>query len=144
MALRWITGFFKWLVRLWDHTEWFYYAKSGIDPKLPASDRWDVYIKTADKAQESDDERMLPKQNRWVMLKDKYMQSQDEVLFFTTDGDKVNALAQEYKKELRTRTSGDFYYRMIVNRNLDFFHNYHVEDEELAEGMEADRQRFQG
>ena len=36
MIIRWITGFFKTLVNLWDWQEWSYYTKTGFDPKMPA------------------------------------------------------------------------------------------------------------
>lgn len=141
MILRWLIGFFPALVRMWDQTEWFYYAKTGFPPKTPAFQRWEVYAKTEPKKPESEAERLLPLNNRWVILRDKYMQTPDEVIFFTTEADKVDALLAEYQRELRTRTSGDFYYSMIKGRNLDFFHVYTGVKEPLIEGKEIDEEQ---
>ena len=141
MVVRWFYGFFLALVRLWDQTEWFYYAKTGFNPKLPAFQRWEVHVKTEAKAPDTDAERVLPLTNRWVMLRDKFAQRPDEVLFFTTEPDKVDALVKEYDSELHTRTSGDFYYTMVKGRNLDYFHVYSNLKETLVEGKEIDAEQ---
>jgi hypothetical protein len=141
MVIRWLIGFFPALVRLWDQTEWFYYAKTGFPPKTPAFQRWDIYVKTEPKTPDTDAERLLPLTNRLVILKDMFMQTPDEVLFFTTEADKVDKLVEEYRRELRTRTAGDFYYRMVKGRNLDFFHVYTGAKEPLIEGTEIDEEQ---
>jgi hypothetical protein len=91
------------------------------------------------KRPETQAEEIMPLKNHMVMLHDKFGQSADEVVFFTTDPDKANALVEEFRRELRTRTSGNFYGKMIKRRNLDFFHDYKVLGEEpLVEGGEID------
>jgi hypothetical protein len=43
---------------------------------------------------------------------------------------------------MRTRGAGDFYYRMVKARNLDFFHRYRVIGEEpMVEGTEIDEEQ---
>ena len=139
MIGRWFVGFFKALFNIWDWDEWFYYTKAGLDPKIPAKDRWDIEMRVDAKPPETRAEEIMPLKHHMVMLHDKFGQSADEVVFFTTDPDKANALIDEFKRELRTRTSGNFYYRMIKRRNLDAFHEYKVQGEEpLVEGQEID------
>ena len=106
IVVRALIGFIKALIRIWDQEEWFYYTKTGLDPKLPAFQRWDIFTKQEDKEPETEAERIMPKKNFWVILRDKFMLTPEEVIFFTTDPDKVEALLEEYQSELRTRTSG--------------------------------------
>jgi len=138
IVIRFFVGFFKTLVNLWGWSEWFYYNKTGLDPKLPAFQRWEIFTREEDKTPESRAEELLPRKNIWVILRDKFMQSPEEVLFYSTDNDKVKALTEEYNRELRTRTSGDFYYSMIKGRNLDFVHHLKPTTEPLVEGTEID------
>ena len=141
MVIRWLIGLFPALFQQWSQPEWFYFAKTGFPPKTPAFQRWDIFVKTEPKPPETESERLLPQINRWVLLKDKFMQTADEVLFFTTEADKVDALVEQYKRELRTRTAGDFYYTMVKGRNLDFFHVYTGLKEPLIEGQEIDAEQ---
>ena len=142
VVFRWFVGFIKALVRIWDQDEWFYYALTGFDPRLPAFERWDMLSKVVDKQPETEAERIMPVKNHWVILHDKYSQTPDEVIFFTTDKDKVDALMDEYKRELRTRTAGNFFYKMIRGRNLDFLHKYIPPgQEQLIEGTEIDKEQ---
>ncbi|MCH7471676.1 hypothetical protein IIA79_01800 [bacterium] len=142
IVARWLLGFVKALFRIWDQSEWFYYAKTGIDPSLPAFQRWEVKVKEEDKPPESEAEDLLPLTNRWVILHDLFMQMPEEVLLYTTDPDKVDALVQQYERELRSRTSGDFYYTMVKGRQLDFFHDFKVLGQEpLVEGTAIDEEQ---
>jgi hypothetical protein len=139
IIVRCIIGFFRTLVRLWDNTEWFYYNRTGLDPKLPAYQRWNLTVRAEDKTPETEAERVLPVKNYTVVLQDKYMLTSDEIIFFSTDKDKVDALQEKYERELKHRTSGDFYYEMIRNRRLDFYHNYRIPTGEV-EAAEPDEQ----
>ncbi len=141
MLLRFLMGFFKAVVNIWSQEEWFYYAKTGLDPKLPAFQRWDIATRVEDKPAESEAERVMPLKNRWVILKDKFMLSPDDVVFFTTDQDKVDNLLEGYRRELRTRTSGEFYYKMVKGRNLDSFHIAPITGESMVEGTEIDEEQ---
>ena len=139
IIVRCIIGFFKTLVNLWGWYEWFYYTRTGFDPKIPAAQRWEIYGKAENKLPETEEEQLLPTQNNWLILRDKFMQSPDEVIFYSTDKEKVDVLQEEYIREMRTRTSGDFYYKMIKGRNLDFIHSYKFPgDLPLDEGGEID------
>ncbi|MCB1220538.1 MAG: hypothetical protein H7A35_03285 [Planctomycetales bacterium] len=139
MIIRWITGFFKTLVNLWDWQEWSYYTKTGFDPKMPASQRWEAFVKVSDKVPETEAEEVMPVKNRRVFLKDKYGQAADEMIYGSTDDYKVDAVMEQYEKELRSRTAGNFYATMIVNRNLDYFHNTRPPDDPMSEALDADR-----
>lgn len=142
IVVRWIIGFFKTLVNLWGWYEWFYYTRTGFDPKQPAWQRWEIYVKASDKEPETEAERLLPTMNHRLILRDKFMQSPDEIIFYSTDKEKVDRLQEEYQREMRTRTSGDFYYKMVKGRNLDFIHAYKVPGEEpLVEGGEIDEEQ---
>jgi len=144
--LRWLIGFGKTFVNLWSFQEWFYYTRTGLDPKLPAFQRWDIRVREDDKVPETASERLLPTKNRWVILKDKFSQRPDDVLFFTTDPDKVKALVDEYRRELRTRTSGEFFYTMVKGRRLEAFHDFHLPVEPLPASQEVseeeEREKF--
>lgn len=138
IIVRCIIGFFKTLVNLWGWYEWFYYTRTGFDPKIPAFKRWEIFLKSEHKRPETEAERLLPTNNNWIILRDKFMQSPDEIIFYSTDKDKVDALIEEYEREMRTRTSGDFYHNMVKNRNLDFIHTYKPVDSGPLEGTEID------
>jgi hypothetical protein len=142
MALiRWFAGFFRAIVGLWSQPEWFYYAKTGLDPKLPAFQRWAVKVKHEDrKAGHGEDDR-LAQRNYSVILHDNFMLTPEEVLFFTQDKDKVDALEQQYQRELGSRTSGEFYYTMVKGRKLDFFHDYKVIQPAPLETEEIDEEQ---
>lgn len=147
MIVRWLTGFFKALFGIWTKFEWSYYAATGLDPKLPAFDRFEVVLRMTDKPPENDAERLLPRKNRSVILKDKYHQAPDEVLFFDTDADRSGAVIQEYERKLKELSAGEFYVKMVRQRNLEFIHTMRfdtepaaaVSDEELAE---QEREKF--
>ncbi|GEM_PF-2295924 len=142
IIVRAIIGFFKTLVNIWGWHEWFYYTRSGFDPKVPAARRWEIYVKAEDKAPETAAEELLPTRNHWLILRDKFMQAPDEVIFYSTDREKVEVLQQQYEREMRTRSSGDFYYKMVKGRNLDFIHTYkHLDEEPLVEGTEIDAEQ---
>ena len=81
----------------------------------------------------------MPVKNRRVFLKDKYGQAADEMIYGSTDDYKVDAVMEQYEKELRSRTAGNFYATMIVNRNLDYFHNTRPPDDPMSEALDADR-----
>jgi hypothetical protein len=139
IIIRCFIGFFKTLVNLWGWYEWFYYTKTGFDPKTPAHTRWEIGLRSEDKAPDTDAERVLPVQNHLVELRDRYMQTPDEVIFYSTDRDKVEVLMEQYNRELKTRSSGDFYYKMIKGRDLAYIHKYKIPgDEPLVEGGEVD------
>ncbi|MBN2082427.1 hypothetical protein JW859_09500 [bacterium] len=142
IIVRWIVGFFKTIVNLWGWYEWFYYTKTGFDPKAAAHQRWECFVKAADKVPETEAERLLPTKNHWLILRDKFMQTPDEVVFYSTDRERLEVLKEEYEREMRTRTAGDFYYKMIKSRNLDFIHGYKLLSEEpLVEGLEIDAEQ---
>ncbi len=142
MVIRWIQGFFKALFNIWDWDEWFYYAKNGLDPKLPAADRWDIQLRAEAKPPANAAERIMPLKNHMVVLHDKFSQRPDDVVFYTTDPDKAKTMVDEFLRELRTRTSGNFFYKMIKRRNLDFIHNFKVStDDHLVEGTEIDAEQ---
>ena len=138
IIVRWFIGVFKTLVNMWGWYEWFYYAKTGFDPKVPAFKRWEIFVKSEAKNPETEAERLLPTKNNWIILRDKFMQSPDEVIFYSTDKDKVDALTEEYDREMRTRSSGDFYQNMVKGRNLDFIHAFRPDSGALIEGTEID------
>ncbi len=105
-----------------------YYVSTSFDPKTPAFTRWDVELKQEEKRRDEDDENMLPRIDYKVVLKDKFGQSPDEIIFFTADVDKATGILHEYEKELRTRSAGDFYYKMVKKRDLQHFHNFRPPD----------------
>jgi hypothetical protein len=147
MIIRWIVGLFKNLVGLWDGQEWRYYAATAFDPKLPAYQRWGVRLKDEAKPAANEAERLMPLRNYTVILDDKFGQSPEDIIFFTTALDKAQAVLGQYEKELRSRTSGDFYYSMVKNRQLDFFHNFRAVGNEPLEGTaeideETEREKF--
>lgn len=142
VIIRCVVGFFKTLVNLWDWYEWFYYTRTGFDPKIPAAQRWEIYVRSEDKVPETDSERLLPTKNNRLILRDKFMQMPDEVIFYSTDKEKVDVLCEGYEREMRTRTSGDFYYKMVKGRNLDFIHSYRAAgNQPLVEGTEIDAEQ---
>ncbi len=139
IIIRWLAGFGKTLVNLWDWQEWSYHTKTGFDPKMPASQRWEAYVKVTDKPPETEAEEVMPLKNRRLFLRDKFSQTADEFIYGSTDDYKVDAVREEYEKELRSRTAGNFHATMIVNRNLDYFHNTRPPDDPMTEAMNADR-----
>lgn len=142
IIIRAIIGFFKTLVNIWGWYEWFYYTRTGFDPKVPAFKRWEILLKSENKQPETEAERLLPTKNNWIILRDKFMQTPDEVIFYSTDKDKVEALLEEYEREMRSRTSGDFYHNMVKGRNLDFIHTYRPADAGASlEGTEIDEEQ---
>ena len=42
LLVRWFTGLMKRLFGGWEDREWYYYNRTGLDPKLAASQRWSV------------------------------------------------------------------------------------------------------
>lgn len=123
MLLRWITGLFKRITAGWDDREWFYWNASGLDPKLPASQRWAVRLADKPKPPTTPEEELLPQHNYSVMLEDKFGLTAEDMAFTTTDLGKAQAVLGQFERELRTRTCGDFWHGMIKNRRLDYFHN---------------------
>ena len=121
--VRWLVGFIKALLGIWTKYEWSYYAIAGLDPRMAAFQRWEIVTKSEPRRAETASERLLPVNNHWVILRDKYLQRPEEELFYSTDNDKVDALVAKYKEALQTQSSGEFYHGMIRNRNLDFMHH---------------------
>lgn len=147
MIVRWVVGFVKALFGIWNKFEWSYYASTGLDPKLPAFDRFEVVLRTSNKAPETEAERLLPRKNRSVVLKDKYSQMPDEVLFFDTDEDRSAAVIQEYERKLKTLSAGEFYFKMVRQRDLEFIHNMRFDTEPTKaataeELAEQEREKF--
>ena len=85
-------------------------------------------MKQEEKRSDDEDDQFLPRINYSVVLKDKYAQSPEEILFYTTDVDKASGILREYERELRTRGAGDFYYKMVKKRDLQHFHDYRPPD----------------
>lgn len=147
MIIRWLIGFFKALIGIWTKYEWQYYASEGLDPRMAAFHRYEVDTVISNRAPETEAERIMPQKNRSVVLKDKYHQSPDEVLFFDTNEDKTVTLVEEYERKMRTMSAGDFYYKMVRQRNLDFIHNIKFEEDRLPEAStedlaEQEREKF--
>ncbi|MCC7477951.1 hypothetical protein IT575_05780 [bacterium] len=141
MFILWtIRGFFMSLFGLWTQDEWFYYSRTGLDPRLPAYQRWAVRVHAEDKLPDSEAERLMPVKNQTVILEDKYMLTGEEVLFYSTDAGKIGALVRKYEDELRSRSCGEFYFRNIKNRQLDFFHNFKEPSEQPPEEAEIDEE----
>src|SRR6185436_16757076 len=124
IIVRWLVGLLKRLFAGWEDREWFYYNRTGLDPKMPAYLRWEVRLKDEPKEPQTDAERLMPLRNYAVILTDKLGFTAEDMVFFTQQLDKAQAVHEQYQRELRTRSAGDFYYRMVKNRQLDFFHNF--------------------
>ena len=147
LIVRWLTGLFKSLFGIWTKFEWSYYTSTGLDPKLPAFQRFEVKQHISDKVPETEAERLLPLKNRSVVLKDKYAQMPDEVLFFNTDADRTGAIVEEYERKLQTMSAGDFYLKMVRHRDLEFIHNMRFDTEPIREATseemaEQEREKF--
>jgi hypothetical protein len=147
IIVRWLTGLIKGLFGIWNKFEWEYYTATGLDPKLPAFDRFEVVLRTADKTPETETERVLPRKNRTVVLKDKYHQMPDEIIFFDTDADRSGAVIQEYDRKMKTLSAGEFYVKMVRHRDLEFIHTMRFETESITsvsneELAEQEREKF--
>ena len=145
LVARWFTGLFKRLFAGWEDREWFYYNRCGLDPKPPAYQRWEVRMKTSERPPEV--EGGLPEHSYSVILDDKYGLTAEDLVFTTNMLDKAQAVLQQFERELRTRSCGDFYYTNIRNRRLDFFHNFKAVGNEPLEGSaeideETEREKF--
>lgn len=140
IIIRWVLGLFRLLLGAWSQPELAYYAKTGLDPKIPAFQRWEVKVKQEEK-RVSQEEEMLKPRSYSVFLIDKFMLTPEDLVFFTADKDKVDALQGQYERELRSRSSGDFYYSMVKGRKLDFFHNFKVVQERPLEASEIDEEQ---
>jgi hypothetical protein len=137
MVWRWIVGFFKRLVRVWDEREASYYTYNGLDPALPAFQRWELQLKSTDKPPETPAEELLPRKTHTVVLHDKYGLSLDDVVYFTNDLGRAELLEKKLAHELQSRNSGWFWYDQIHYRNLDFIHGIRL-GEEIVEGSAGD------
>jgi hypothetical protein len=134
---RWLLGLFRYLLRQWDEKEWTYYARTGLDPNLPAFKRWELQLKTTELAPENATEEKLPRKNYSVILHDKYGLSLDDVVYFTPDLGRAEALEKRLNDELQSRDSGWFWHDQIAHRNLDFIHNLRL-GEQIVEGSAGD------
>lgn len=141
VLFRWLLGLVKALFGAWSQPEWFYYAKTGLDPKLPAFQRWAVKLKQESRPEGPGEDDMLRPRSFSVVLHDNFMLTPEEVIFFTPDKDKVDALQEQYERELHSRSSGDFYYTMVKGRKLDFFHNFKVVQAVPLEASEIDEEQ---
>jgi hypothetical protein len=137
MLGRWILGFFKRILNIWDDREWDYYTHTALDPKLPAFSRWQVSLHSKQQAPESEADQLLPKQNHTLILHDKSGLTQDDIVYFSTDLGRVEILEKKLQTELRSRNAGWFWFDQIKNRNLDFIHNIKL-GEDLPESTAAD------
>jgi hypothetical protein len=137
MVGRWIVGFLRWVVRQWDEKEWAYYTRTGLDPGQPAFRRWDLQLKTTDLPPETPAEERVPRKNYSLILHDKNGLTLDEVVYFTPDLGRAEALEKKLNEELQTRDSGWFWHDQIRHRNLDFIHNLRL-GEEVMEGSAGD------
>jgi hypothetical protein len=144
LLARWINGLLKRLFAGWDDREWFYYNRTGLDPKPAAYQRWDVRLADRELPTEPP---ALPEHSYSVMLEDKYGLTAEDLVFTTNMLDKAQAVLQQFERELRTRSCADFYYNNIKNRRLDFFHNFKAVGNEPLEGSaeideETEREKF--
>ncbi|MDQ3023413.1 MAG: hypothetical protein M3R04_03350 [bacterium] len=147
MLLRWVTGLWKRLFGGWDDHEWFYYNHCGFDPTIPAHQRWAVRMTDKQKPPETPGEELVPQHSYSVMLEDKFGQTAEDMAFTTMMLDKAQAVLEQFERELRTRSCGDFWHGMIKNRRLDFFHNFRAVGSEPLEGSadiddEQEREKF--
>jgi hypothetical protein len=140
VVVRWLVGLVKHLTGIWQVSEWNYYAKTSLDPKIAAFQRWEVAVKADAKPPDNDRERLLPQTSYKVILHDKYGLTPEDVIFFTVKKDQAEGVEAQYLKELRSRSCGEFYYSMIKNRQLDFFHNFHAVGDEVKEGGDVDEE----
>jgi hypothetical protein len=147
MVFRWLLGFFKRLFGIWDEHEWGYYTYTALDPKQPALQRWDVLVKTADKTPETPQEELLPRKTYTLVLHDKTGLTLEDVVYFSTELGKVEALEKKLKHDLQGNNCGWFWFKHIHQRNLDFIHSLKL-DEGPLEGqatqdeLEATRREF--
>jgi hypothetical protein len=147
MVGRWLVGFFKRIFGIWDEHEWGYYVHTALDPKLPAFQRWEVRLKSADAPPETPGDELLPKKTYTVVLHDKTGLALEDVVYFSTDLGKVEVLQRKLNFELQSRNAGWFWHDHIHHRNLDFIHTLKV-GEDLREGqasadeIEATRREF--
>jgi hypothetical protein len=109
--------------------------------------RWSVRMKDELKTPETPEEELLPPHSYTIILEDKFGLTAEDIAFNTNMLDKAQAVLQQFERELRTRSCGDFFYNMIKNRRLDFFHNFRAVGNEPMEGSaqideEAEREKF--
>lgn len=106
--------------RITKWSEFKYAISEGLDPKLPAHERWLLALKE-EKTEPLNAERpefYIPLYK--VILRDKFSLRLDDVFYFSKDKKRIDACLKKISEELRTRTAGEFYDMWIVNRNLDF------------------------
>src|SRR5687768_1263709 len=104
LLVRWFTGLLKRLFGGWEDREWFYYNRTGLDPKPPAYERWTVRMKDEQRPPEIPGD--LPTHSYSVILEDKYGLTLEDMVFNTSMLDKAQAVLQQFERELRTRSCG--------------------------------------
>jgi hypothetical protein len=137
MIGRWLVGFFKRIFNVWDDKEWDYYTHTGLDPKLPAFQRWQLQMHSTDKPPTTPEEELLPKKTHTLVLRDKTGLTPEDIVYFNNDLGRVEVLEKKLQQELQTRNAGWFWSDQIRNRNLDFIHGMKL-GEALQEGTTAD------
>src|SRR5438105_3274819 len=99
--VRWLSGMLKVLAGMWSTQEAAYYARTGLDPRLPAFRRWTVRLKDEAKPPETRAEELLPLRNYTVILGDEYHLAPEDMVFHTTHLDKAQAVLAQYQRELQ-------------------------------------------
>ncbi len=105
----------------------------GLDPKLPAQDRWTLALKEEKTAPISEDRPELVGVLYKIILRDKFGLRLDDVFYFSKDRKRIDTCLKKVSEELKSRTAAEFFDKWITNRNLDFLTG--VEEEmEFPEG----------
>lgn len=119
-----ILRFFKYLPAFLSQsigwTQMMYLCREGVDPKTPASIRWEAELKRVSKPPETDRERLMPIQSSTIILKDLTMLKPDSVIYFTNDSEKADRVMEKLKHDLFTMPCHEFYERWVVHPNYDF------------------------
>ena len=148
MVFRWLIGFFKRIFMVWDEHEWGYYTYTALDPKLAANQRWEVRLKTAEKPPETEADERLPQKTYTLVLHDKTGLTLEDVVYFSTELGKVEALEKKLKHDLQGNDCGWFWFKHIHRRNLDFIHSLKLNEGDLEgqsagdDDLEATRREF--
>ncbi len=97
-----------------------YAITTGLDPKVPAQDRFTLALKEEKGELISEDRPELVVPLYKVILRDKFGLRMDDVFYFSKDKKRIDTCLKKISEELQTRTVAQFTEMWISNRNLDF------------------------
>jgi hypothetical protein len=118
--LTFLRYFFVWLAQNISWCQMMYLVREGIDPRTPSNVRWSAELRSVDKTPENERERLLPLKKHSVILKDLTMLNPEQMIYHTTDTEKVEKVMDKLAADLKRMPCHEFYEKWVVHPNFDF------------------------